>query len=151
MIKRKKIYLFFIIFIICIILTGCENGSITENTRSKIIQCLEDNGYISINDTFIMNKSFSSDYLFYHILYYEYVYEDNVGDLYSIQIYPKKKKTSEYNIRINYDVKLEEYENQNETYILIGHSSDYEDCKIKEIIKKNIFKKEIRYEISKTS
>lgn len=92
--------------LLCLILTGC---GIKGETREEIIKCLIRNGYIGKEDSREYERREMEDGLFPRIIYYDYIYSDEDGEMYNVRIYPSDSEEEEkYDIEIFYDVEIEE-------------------------------------------
>lgn len=92
--------------LLCLFFTGC---GIKGETREEIIRCLTRNGYIGKEDSREYERRGMGDGLFPQIIYYDYIYSDEEGEMYNVRIYPSDSEEEEkYDIEIFYDVEIEE-------------------------------------------
>lgn len=110
--------------LLCLILTGC---GIKGETREEIIKCLIRNGYIGKENSREYERREMEDGLFPRIIYYDYIYSDEDGEMYNVRIYPSDSEEEEkYDIEIFYDVEIEEsvaeYDGNEYTHVAM---SDY--------------------------
>lgn len=108
-----KKFIYIILCLFPLLFSAC--GIIQTETQEKILKCLEDNGYIDLNE---LSYSFEkkNTTLFVYTINYSYVFEDDFGDNYVVEIYPKKKEEDFYKITILEDVEISEYAEGNTNY-----------------------------------
>lgn len=124
--------------LLCLILTGC---GIKGETREEIIKCLIRNGYIGKEDSREYERREMEDGLFPRIIYYDYIYSDEDGEMYNVRIYPSDSEEEEkYDIEIFYDVEIEEsvaeYDGNEYTHVAM---SDYASERELEIERRSWF------------
>lgn len=108
---KKFIYIIFCF--LPLLLTGCS--IVQTETQEKILQCLEDNGYINSTE-FSYTFEYKNTTLFVYTINYCHVYEDTFGDKYVVEIYSKKKDEEFYKVLILEDVDISEYDEGNNAY-----------------------------------
>lgn len=109
----NKILILLLLIVITTVLSGCN--IIQNETQEEILQCLEDNGYIDLNE-FSFSFEEKSTSPFVYTINYSHVFEDDFGDEYVVEIYPKKKDEGFYRVNILEDATIQSYEEGTTTY-----------------------------------
>lgn len=96
-------------------LTGCMGG-IKEETRNNILKCLTREGYIGKGDSLEYDETIMRDSgALPHVNYYDYIYADDDGKLYNVRIDSNTSEDEPYDVKIFYDVEIEEYVEKNDS------------------------------------
>lgn len=96
-------------------LTGCMGG-IKEETRNDILKCLTREGYVGKGDSLEYDETIMRDSgALPCVNYYDYIYADDDGKLYNVRIDSNISEDEPYDVKIFYDVEIEEYVEKNDS------------------------------------